>query len=191
MIHTDLEFEQIHETFRPKIQRYLIRLVGEQEAEDLTQEVFVKVSRALKNFRGESQLSTWIYRIATNAALDRFDSPSYQRAIQAQLAQDAIGDDEVELEDQDVWTGEKTPRLETEVMRQEMYECVWNRLEHLPANYRTVLLLSDMEGFTNNEVAEILGVSLDAVKIRLHRARARLRKDIETYCPPAEWVPDE
>jgi RNA polymerase sigma-70 factor (ECF subfamily) len=191
MIRDNLDFEQIHEDFRPKIQRYLIRLVGEQEAEDLTQEVFVKVSRALKNFRGESQLSTWIYRIATNAALDRFDSPSYQRAIQAQLAQDAIGDDEVELEDQDVWTGEKTPRLETEVMRQEMYECVWNRLEHLPANYRTVLLLSDMEGFTNNEVAEILGVSLDAVKIRLHRARARLRKDIETYCPPAEWVPDE
>ena len=191
MIRDDLEFEQIHEDFRPKIQRYLIRLVGEPEAEDLTQEVFVKVSRALKNFRGESQLSTWLYRIATNTALDRIDSPSYQRAIQAQLAQDAIGDDDVEIEDQDVWTGEKTPRLETEVMRQEMYECVWNRLDHLPANYRTVLLLSDMEGFTNNEVAEILGVSLDAVKIRLHRARARLRKDIERYCPPAEWVPDE
>ena len=185
-----MEFEQIHETFRPKIHRYLARLIGEQEAEDLTQEVFVKVSRALKNFRGESQLSTWLYRIATNTALDRIGSPSYQRTIQAQLAQDAIGDDEVELEDQDVWTGEKTPRLETEVMRQEMYACVWNRLEHLPANYRTVLLLSDMEGFTNNEVAEILGVSLDAAKIRLHRARARLRKDIETYCPPAEWVPD-
>jgi RNA polymerase sigma-70 factor (ECF subfamily) len=190
MIRDDLDFEQIHEDFRPKIQRYLIRLVGEQDAEDLTQEVFVKVSRALKNFRGESQLSTWLYRIATNTALDRIDSPSYQRAIQARLAQDAIGDDEVELEDQDVWTGEKTPRLETEVMRQEMYECVWNRLDHLPANYRTVLLLSDMEGFTNSEVAEILGVSLDAVKIRLHRARARLRKDIERYCPPAEWVPD-
>jgi RNA polymerase sigma-70 factor, ECF subfamily len=191
MIRDDLEFEQIHEDFRPKIQRYLIRLVGEPEAEDLTQEVFVKVSRALKNFRGESQLSTWLYRIATNTALDRIDSPSYQRAIQAQLAQAAIGDDEVEVEDQDVWTGEKAPRLETEVMRQEMYECVWNRLEHLPANYRTVLLLSDMEGFTNNEMAEILGVSLDVVKIRLHRARARLRKDIERYCPPAEWVPDE
>ena len=54
MIHTDLEFEQIHADFRPKIQRYLIRLVGEPEAEDLTQEVFVKVSRALNNFRGES-----------------------------------------------------------------------------------------------------------------------------------------
>ncbi len=187
----ELVFEQIHETFRPKIHRYLIRLVGEQEADDMTQEVFVKVSRALANFRGESQLSTWLYRIATNAALDRLDSPSYQRAIQAQLAQDAIGASEAEFEDQDVWTGEKTPLLETTVMRQEMYECIWNRLEHLPANYRTVLVLSDMEGFSNSEAAEILGVSLDVVKIRLHRARARLRKDIETYCPPAEWVPDE
>ena len=191
MSSADVGFEQIYETFRPKIHRYLIRLIGEQEAEDLTQEVFVKVSRALKGFRGDCQLSTWLYRIATNTALDRLDSPSYQRAIQAQLAQDAIGDDEVELEDQDVWTGEKAPRLETVVMQQEMYACVWNRLEHLPANYRTVLLLSDMEGFTNSEVAEILGVSLDAVKIRLHRARARLRKDIELHCPPAEWVPDE
>ncbi len=191
MSHAELEFEQIHEDFRPKIHRYLIRLVGEQEAEDLTQEVFVKVSRALKNFRGECQLSTWLYRIATNTALDRIDSPSYQRAIQAQLAQDAIGASEAEFEDQDVWTGEKTPALETTVMQQEMYACVWNRLEHLPANYRTVLVLSDMEGFTNNEIAEILGVSLDTVKIRIHRARARLRKDIEMYCPPAEWVPDE
>ncbi len=191
MSHEELEFEQIHETFRPKIHRYLTRLIGEHEAEDLTQEVFVKVSRALTNFRGECQLSTWLYRIATNAALDRLDSSSFQRAIQARLAQDSIGASEEEVEDQDVWTGEKTPQLETTLMRQEMYECVWNRLEHLPANYRTVLVLSDMEGFTNNEMAEILGLSLDAVKMRLHRARARLRKDIETYCPPADWVPEE
>ncbi len=191
MSQAELEFEQIHESFRPKIQRYLTRLIGEYEAEDLTQEVFVKVSRALKNFRGECQLSTWLYRIATNAALDRLDSPSFQRAIQARLAQDSIGASDEDIEDQDVWTGEKAPPLETALMQQEMYACVWNRLEHLPVNYRTVLVLSDMEEFTNNEIAEILGLSVDAVKIRLHRARARLRKDIETYCPPAKWVPEE
>jgi hypothetical protein len=97
------------------------------------------------------------------------DSPSCQRAIQAQLAQGAIGDDEVEIEHQDVWTGEKPPQLETEVMRQEMYACVWNRLEHLPANYRTVLPLSDMEGFTNNEIAEIRGASVPIVIDVRHR----------------------
>jgi len=62
-----LDFQKIHDEFRPKIERYLVRLVGEYEAEDLTQDVFIKISRALQTFRGESQLSTWIYRVATNA----------------------------------------------------------------------------------------------------------------------------
>ncbi|MFC1614924.1 sigma-70 family RNA polymerase sigma factor, partial [Gemmatimonadota bacterium] len=61
-----LEFQKIYKDFQPKIQRYLIRFVGESEAEDLTQEVFIKVNKALKGFKGESQLSTWIYSIATN-----------------------------------------------------------------------------------------------------------------------------
>lgn len=70
-----MDFEQIHAAFRPKVQRYLARLVGEGEAEDLTQEVFLRISRALPTFRGECQLSTWIYRIARNAALDRLRAP--------------------------------------------------------------------------------------------------------------------
>ena len=67
MSNDEIEFQKVHDTFRLKIYRYLSRLVGEHEAEDLTQEVFLKVSQALGNFRGESKLSTWIYRIATNA----------------------------------------------------------------------------------------------------------------------------
>jgi RNA polymerase sigma-70 factor (ECF subfamily) len=64
-------FQQLHDDLRPKIQRYLSRLVGPDQAEDLTQEVFVKVAQALPTFRGESQPSTWVYRIATNAAIDK------------------------------------------------------------------------------------------------------------------------
>src|SRR5574342_1048299 len=78
----DLEFPKIYAGFQQKILRYLTRLVGEADAEDLAQEVLIKVSEALPNFRGESQLSTWIYRIATNTALDRLRSPSYQRIVQ-------------------------------------------------------------------------------------------------------------
>ena len=69
-----LEFPQIYTAYWPKIARYLARLVGEDEAEDLTQEVFIKVSQALPGFRGESSVSTWLYRIATNAAYDRLRS---------------------------------------------------------------------------------------------------------------------
>lgn len=74
-----MEFQDIHETFQPKIHRYLNGLVGNHDAEDLTQEVFLKVGRALKEFRGKSQLSTWIYRIATNAALDKMCTPSLKK----------------------------------------------------------------------------------------------------------------
>ncbi|MGB8646972.1 MAG: RNA polymerase sigma factor [Anaerolineae bacterium] len=186
MIRDELEFEKIYETFRPRIHRYLTRMVGEQEAEDLTQEVFVKISRAIETFRGESQLATWIYRIATNAALDRIDSPSFQRTIQ-----DSRGWGEMELEDQDVWTGEKAPSLETSLVRKEMSECIRDFVGGLPANYRAVLVLSDMEELPNNEIAEILGLSVNVVKIRLHRSRTRLRKEIELHCKPEEWLPEE
>lgn len=182
MSHNELEFQEIHDTFRPKIHRYLTRLVGEHEAEDLTQEVFVKVSQALKTFRGESQLSTWIYRIATNAALDRLRSPSFRQMVQKRLANDSIALAEIEPSDKDVWTGEETPSLETSLIRKEMNECIRNFIENLPTDYRTVVVLNELQELTNNEIAEILGLSLDVVKIRLHRARARLRKELETHC---------
>jgi DNA-directed RNA polymerase specialized sigma24 family protein len=76
MSGTVLEFQSIYDTFRPKILRYLTQLVGEDEAEDLTQTVMVKVSQGLLNFRGDCSLSTWIYRIATNTALDKLRSPA-------------------------------------------------------------------------------------------------------------------
>src|SRR5574342_262181 len=106
----DLEFPSVYEAFQPKILRYLTRLVGEAEAEDLTQEVMIKVSAALPNFRGESQLSTWIYRIATNATLDRLRSPSYKRVVQ-----NCSASAESDVDDQNAWTGEKTPLVEHQI----------------------------------------------------------------------------
>src|SRR5512147_1133560 len=115
----DLEFPKIYETFQPKILRYLTRLVSEAEAEDLTQEVLIKVSEALSGFRGESQLSTWIYRIATHVALDRLRSPSYKGIVQSCSA-----NTETEVEDRDGSTGEKTPLVESQIYRKEMNECI-------------------------------------------------------------------
>ena len=183
----EVEFENIHAAFRPKIHRYLIRMVGEYEAEDLTQEVFVKVSQALKTFRGESELSTWIYRIATNAALDRLRSPSFQRTVQDYPSNPFIAEGESELDDRNAWTGEKAPLVEGQVFRKEMNDCIQDFINSLPEAYRTALVLSEFEGFRNNEIAEILGVTLDTVKIRLHRAREKLKEELEANCGP-EWV---
>jgi RNA polymerase sigma-70 factor (ECF subfamily) len=174
-----LEFQEIYEIFQPKILRYLTHLAGESEAEDLTQETFVKVHQGLENFRGESQLSTWIYRIATNTALDRLRSPSFQRVIQSSLSEDL---NETELADKVICPEEKKPLIEKQLIREEMNECIRGYIEKLPENYRTVLVLSEWERLKNNEIAEILGVTLETVKIRLHRAKTKLKEELETHC---------
>jgi len=182
MGNREVKFHEIHDTFRPKILRYLTNLVGRPDAEDLTQEVFVKVNQALKTFRGESQLSTWIYRIATNVALDKLRSPSFRQTGGKSLSGDSIGEGEIEIMDKNPWTGENTPSIETSVVRKVMNQCIRGVVEKLPESYRTVVVLSELEGFRDDEIAEILGVSLNTAKIRLHRSRARLKKDLEAHC---------
>ncbi|MEJ2183819.1 MAG: sigma-70 family RNA polymerase sigma factor [Nitrospirota bacterium] len=178
MSDTELNFQDIYSTFHPKMLHYLTRLVGEREAEDLTQEVFMKVNQALEGFRGESSFSTWIYRIATNAALDRQRSPSFQRTVRDRSTEERAA----ETADMDVWTGQKMISFDRQLIRTEMNECIRDFIFRLPADYRTVVILKEIEGFKNREVAEILGVSLDTVKIRLHRARARLKREFEAHC---------
>jgi RNA polymerase sigma-70 factor (ECF subfamily) len=182
-----LEFQQIYEDFQPKILRYLTRLAGESEAEDLTQEVFIKVNQALQNFRGESKLSTWLYRIATNAALDRARSPSYNRMVQESSC--LVSEDGLQIEDKNMWTGEEKPLVEHEIFRKEMNDCIRGFIEKLPQNYRTVLVLREFEGLKDNEIAEILGLKLYTVKIRLHRARERLKEEFIKNCD-SYWIED-
>ncbi len=182
MSGTVLEFQSIHDTFRPKILRYLTQLIGEEEAEDLTQTVMVKVSEGLRNFRRDSTLSTWIYRIATNTALDKLRSPAMRWAAgQRHLAEiqsergGCLGERNIALE-------EKAPSVEATVIRKEMTECLREFMDRLPETYKTIMVLSELQGLKNSEIAEILGISLNTVKIRLHRARGRLRKELETGC---------
>ncbi len=177
-----LDFHTIYETFHPKIVRYLTHMIGRADVEDLTQEVFVKISQALKTFRGECKLSTWIYRIATNAAFDKLRSPSFRRTRQKSVSRESMPEDKIEIVDENAWTGEKTPSVETSLIRKEMNGCIRGIVEALPENYRTVVVLSELEGFKNDEIAEILGVSIDTAKIRLHRARVRLKKKLEAHC---------
>jgi len=170
------DFREVYDALRPRIQRYLARMVGEAEAEDLLQEVFEKVSRSLGAFRGDAELSTWVYRIATNTALDRLrrrGKPFEPSPVDASV---------VAEDDRNVWTGEKRQTLEGRVIRDEMNACIREVVNGLPETYRTVIILGDLEGFSDREIAEILGLSLQNAKIRLHRARMHLRKALEKAC---------
>jgi RNA polymerase sigma-70 factor (ECF subfamily) len=183
---SEAEFQEIYAVFQPKILRYMARMVGENEAEDLTQEVFIKIGAVLGTFRGEASLSTWIYRIATNTALDKLRSPSFQRATLNSLDQQS-STCEPEIDDKNVWTGEKTPLVEHQIFRKEMNDCIQGLIENLPEDYRTVLILNEFEGLKNREIAEILGISLATVKIRLHRALERLKNELRANCD-SYWV---
>ena len=182
MTGNELNFQQVYSTFQPKILRYLAGMLGESEAEDLTQEVFVKVDKALESFRGEAQLSTWIYRVATNAALDRLRSSSYKQKDRECVPVDSTDRNVPEPEDKNVWTGEKKPDVDQQLIRQEMNSCVRGYIDQLPEDYNVVMILSEVEGLKNREIAEILEVSLDTVKIRLHRARAKLKESLDSNC---------
>jgi len=172
------EFQNIYALFNEKIHRYLARMINETEAEDLTQEVFVKISRGLKDFEKKSSLTTWIYQIATNTALDRLRALSLQKEasdIQRENEEGEVGDTYLQAKDH-------KPSLEATLIKREMNDCIRSIVEGLQENYRTVLVLSDFEELTNAEITDILGISLDTVKIRLHRVRTRLRKQLKVQC---------
>lgn len=166
------DFDSIHRHFRPRVLRYLTRLVGSQDAEDLTQSVMLKVSAGLPGFRGDSSVSTWIYRIATNAAAD-----CLRRRPQPAPSDLDFGPDE-----SDVPPDLVDSSAEATAVHEEMNACIRDFIERLPADFRAVMVLSELEGFKNREIAAIVGVSLDTVKIRLHRAREKLRRELEAGC---------
>ncbi|OGO29470.1 MAG: hypothetical protein A2136_04300 [Chloroflexi bacterium RBG_16_54_11] len=178
-----MKYEDLYEQYLPRILRFVSAMHGETDSEDLAQEIFIKVSRGLPGFRGESKLSTWLYRIATNTVLDHLRSSASQRKSPSDL-EDIDG---LEVDDQDIWTGEKTPLPEWQVVRREMSACLQGYIQELPETQRIVLILSEIEGLPNREIADVLGITTGAVKIRLHRARDMLKKALISSCPPY-WV---
>ena len=172
MTNPSLDFKSLHDQFRPRVLRYLTRLVGGADAEDLTQSVMLKVSDGLAGFRGDSSVSTWIYRVATNVALDKLRQKRTQPLTETLY----------EFDEDDLPSAAHSDSVEETAIRGEMSACIGEFVTRLPENYKTVMVLSDLEGFSNDEIAAMLGITVDTVKIRLHRARERLRKDLQDGC---------
>jgi RNA polymerase sigma-70 factor (ECF subfamily) len=175
-----LSFSSVYDEFYTKILHYLKRLVGEFEAEEVTQTVFEKISRNLSSFKGDSKLSTWIYRVATNTALDRLKSQSFKHSVAGALAPLPINLPETEPPVSRINSTLDSP--DKKVIQNEMSECVREFVDRLPPDYQTIIVLNEFEELTNKEIAEVLEISLDSAKIRLHRARKRLKEYLEAGC---------
>ena len=166
-------------TYREAIVRYIRGIVRDDaEAEDLTQETLLRAYNKLSTLEDPTRLSPWLYRIATNVTYDRFRQASYRHrpvSLEEERGSEAEGAKPRTLPDD-------SPRLDKLMEQREMSSCVQEYIEDLSDPYRAVILLHDLQGLTNPEIAEILGLSLATVKIRLHRARTKLRAALGKGC---------
>jgi RNA polymerase sigma-70 factor (ECF subfamily) len=162
-------FEDVAGTLSDPLQRYLVRMVGNRAtADDLLQETLLRIARGLPNFQGRSSVKTWAFTIATRVATDHFRRPETRARI---VDVDAFT--EISASDADV---------EGRVVIDEMNSCVREVIHSLPEEYRAALILHDIQGLTAAETAEACGCSLATAKIRIHRARARLKDALGEEC---------
>jgi RNA polymerase sigma-70 factor (ECF subfamily) len=136
------------------------------EAEDLAQDAFLQVFRKLATFRGESALSTWLYRIAVNTVLMHFRRKTLSR-ISLDDASNSHGDDKPVKREY----GSRDGRLETSVTRVALTRAI----SELPEGYRAIFLLHEIDGYQHREIAKMLGCSVGTSKSQLHKAKLRIR----------------
>lgn len=169
-------YAQLVEENASRIYRLALRMMGnEADAEDVLQETFMSAFKAIDNFEERSSLSTWLYRIASNAALMRLRR---KEPVQVSV------DEPVERDD-----GDLVPRQffdfcclpEEDLMRVEAREEMQRAIEELPTTLKSVFILRDIEGLSTEETAQALDLSISAVKSRLMRARLKLRERLSVY----------
>jgi len=160
-------FEDVVEELSEPLRSYLERLVGNRAtADDLLQDTLLKIARGLPGFEARSSVKTWAFTIATRAATDHFRRPQNRARMIAIDETTPIHEDETDQQ----------------LVIDEMSSCVREVIDSLPDDYRTALVLHDLEGQTAAQIAEIVGCSLATAKIRIHRARRRLKKALDQEC---------
>lgn len=174
---TGVSSQAIFERYRQRIYRHIARIVGSRaDAEDLTQETFLRAHRQLGSLKQPEALGMWLYRIATNVSRD-FLRPSARRSEPSRGRPDGEAGPAEERE-----PAAEGPDLDQLVDHAHMSACGEEFLDKLPASYRTVLLLHDIQGLTSAEIGRLLRCTPGTVKIRLHRARSRFKALLEAGC---------
>jgi RNA polymerase sigma-70 factor (ECF subfamily) len=161
-------FEHLYRLHSGRVYGICLRMVGNTaEAEDLTQEVFLLVLRKIHTFRGESAFSTWLHRLAVNLVLMRLRKKSPLSIEIAPDLDDESGTAGIDFGAHDLLLEGSIDRINLE-----------RSLRQLPAGYRRVFVLHDIQGYEHNEIAAILGRTVGDSKSQLHKARARLREQL-------------
>lgn len=167
--------DQVFRENSAKVANLARRLLGnEADVEEVTQEIFLQVVRKLHTFRGESALSTWLYKLAIHAILNYREKLAqrefsgfgeiFENRVKPPFPEELLTDN---------------PR--SQILDQETQEMIEQAIAELPGKYQKVFVLADVDNLSNTEIGEILGLTLAAVKSRLHRARHLMRKALTPY----------
>jgi RNA polymerase sigma-70 factor (ECF subfamily) len=171
------------ETYGDRVYRLARRITGSNEdAEEVAQDALWTAARKIGTFKGESAFGSWLYRITANAAYMKLRS---RRAKANEIALDdvlpTLDEEGRHFEPMDDWSA----RVDEQALQGELREVLEGAIAALPPEYRTAVVLHDIEGLSNPDIADTLGISLPAVKSRIHRSRLFLRQRLSDYLKTA------
>jgi RNA polymerase sigma-70 factor (ECF subfamily) len=168
-------FDELVRRYQDKVYRLSYKILRhEDDAAEALQDALLSAYRGLKNFKAESTFSTWLYRVATNAALMKYRK---RRDGHVSLERSQSDNEDAEPLALPDWSAQPLDELLDTETREVMQEGI----DRLPEELRVVFVLRDVEGLSNGEVSEVLDLSIPAVKSRLHRARLQLRNRLDRY----------
>jgi RNA polymerase sigma-70 factor (ECF subfamily) len=171
--------ELLVETYGDRVYRLAMRITGSNEdAEEVAQDALWTAARKISTFKGEAAFGSWLYRIAANAAYQKLRA---RKAKAHEIAMDdvlpAFDDAGRHFEPMADWSD----RVDEQALQGELRQVLGAAIDELPPDYRTALVMHDVEGLSNPDIAEALGISLPAVKSRVHRSRLFVRKQLAEY----------
>jgi len=170
-------FEELVIKYQKRALNLAYRLLGNYEdAQDVTQDAFVKAFRSVKKFRGESSFYTWLYRIVVDFCYRKFRSKAYREKRRTISLQKPIPTEEGEVA-RTIPSKEENPR--EILIDKEIQQAIQGAINSLEDKPRSVIILHDIEGFSYGEMAEILNCSIGTIRSRLHRAREMLRDKLK------------
>ena len=170
-----LAFKQLVETWQNMVYNTVLSIVQDvQEAEDVSQEVFVQVYQSVKNFRGDAKLSTWLYRVAVTKALDAERKKKSKKRIANLRSWIGLGEKEEEVA---VHFNHPGVALD----KKEQAAILFKAMQKLPENQRIAFTLIKAEGLSYDDTADIMNVTVKAVEALMHRAKENLRKQLQYY----------
>lgn len=176
-----MSFDEIYEQYSGRILNLAYRMTGQEEiARDLTQDIFIKVYENLDKFRGDSQIYTWLHRIAVNQILNHLKKSQRMKWLNLldKPLSEAIKADQIVPS---FWGSTGALRPDRQLEKSEREKLIWQIVQSLPVKYRAPLILYRYEDMSYQEIADTMQLSMSAVETRLHRAKKELVKRLEPY----------